>query len=249
MALLAAWLAGKILSTSKPPWKLVSQLGACIILIFLSEARTAGVAFVLGISIAIIVIPWLSKKPIRFILPSISSRRVHLFIGFVLAGLIIAGPLVNQKVQKYITKRSHAENLAEAYSLSRGRLIHQMLANIEKTWLHGIGFGIASQSEVMVVKRDPYLELPVAASIEKGVLPLAVLEELGVIGFIIVSLWFLMIIRRAVSRGIIPFAVLLTLILMNLGESTLFSPGGMGLLLAILVAWTVNTTPDRIIRN
>ena len=46
-----------------------------------------------------------------------------------------------------------------------------------------------------------------------------------------------MIIRSAASAGMAPLAVVLTALLINMGESIFFSPGGMGMLVLIMVSW------------
>ncbi len=72
--------------------------------------------------------------------------------------------------------------MLEAYDLSRGSLIDEMWQNITEHPLAGIGFGIGSDPSEMEIERDPVFRLPIGAPIEKGVLPIAVVEELGIIG-------------------------------------------------------------------
>ena len=116
-----------------------------------------------------------------------------------------------------------------------------MWENIEAQPWRGIGFGLASDPATMVVDRDPILDLPTGATIEKGVMPIAVLEELGAFGFIAVMLWLWMLISRAArGGGMTALAVFYTALLLNMGESVLFSPGGMGLLFLILIGWAAS---------
>jgi hypothetical protein len=112
-----------------------------------------------------------------------------------------------------------------------------MWTNIERKPLEGLGFGIASIPELMVVQRDPVLGLPTSAIIEKGVMPVAVLEELGAIGVLLVAAWLWIVLRRCARRGVAPLAVFLVVLFLNMGEATLFSVGGAGLLSMILIAW------------
>jgi hypothetical protein len=116
-----------------------------------------------------------------------------------------------------------------------------MIANIEEEPFTGIGFAIASEPLSMVIEREPVLELPIGGTltIEKGVMPIAVLEELGVFGFLMVTIWIWLMVKRGAKAGVVAFAVMATLLFTNLGESTLFFPGGLGLLLLILLAWAV----------
>jgi len=66
--------------------------------------------------------------------------------------------------------------------------------------------------------------------IEKGVMPLAVLEGLGVPGFMFFLVWIGLLIQRASRYGVTELALIFTLLLFNFGESTLFSPSGFGMI-------------------
>ncbi len=45
--------------------------------------------------------------------------------------------------------------------------------------------------------------------------------------------------------GMAPLAVVLTILLMNLGEAVFFSPGGMGMLQLILIGWSIALGSDQ----
>lgn len=118
--------------------------------------------------------------------------------------------------------------------------MRQMWSNITRQPWQGIGFGVASRPEDMHITRDPVLGLPVGASIEKGVMPLAVLEEVGIFGFLMVSTWLAFLLIGSVRSGFGSMAVLLTALALNLGEYTLFSIGGFGMLPMLLMGWAVS---------
>jgi hypothetical protein len=237
MALLGAWTASRLFVYKRPPWSYVALALTCMILVVLSEARTAGVAMVAGIGISFGLSPVIAKTPIRKMLPGLISRRGHIVIGMGLIGLIMAVPVLNQVADRFISKGTQASSIVAAYEVSRGALIDRMWENIRAQPFQGIGFGIASNPAYMDVERDPIFHLPVSASVEKGVMPLAVLEETGIFGFIAVTIWIWMLLRKSAYGGAGPLAVTTTALLMNMGESTLFSPGGMGLLSMVLIGW------------
>jgi len=240
MALLGAWAAGRILSERKPSWWFVALFVACLILVVLSEARTAGISLMLGVAIAIIFAYSFSGGSIRKALPGLRGKRIYIVACLTLVLLLVNGAMFSQKLDAYISKSGRADvtSIAEAYALSRGPKIEDMWVNIQDKPFLGIGFGIASKPEQMQVVRDPLLGLPIGASIEKGVLPLAVLEELGVLGFLLVALWLWNLIRCAARRGgFTSLTVLFVALLINMGESVLFSPGGMELLVLIMIGW------------
>jgi len=237
MSLLGVWVVLGMLTLSRPPWKIVLTAGACLALILMSEARTAGFAMVGGIISSIVVTVLLSRKSVIKLFPGIRSTRVLLVVFFSVFMAIAFAPKLVDRLDVYVSKRAGAESVIEAYDRSRGKLIDRMWGNIEKYPMIGIGFGVASNPSEMQVTRDPIFNLPVGASIEKGVLPLAVVEEVGVFGFLVVLLWGTSVLRVALEKGGAAVGLLGTIILLNFGESTLFSVGGMGMLSLILLGW------------
>ena len=239
MALLGVWAGARMLGEKRPPWLLVLLMGACLVLIVLSEARTAGLALVLGLASAAMLVPFISRQSIKKMLPGLGSRRVYLVAGVAAVGVLFSGAVLTDRIGSYIDKRGGGGGLMQSYETSRGALIDVMLENINMAPYVGIGFGIASRPEEMIVDRDPVFGLPTGAVVEKGVLPYQVVEELGLFGALFVLLWLGMAIKRASRGTVTTLAILLTVLLLNLGESTFFSPGGMGLLPLILFTWAV----------
>nr|WP_275672358.1 O-antigen ligase family protein [Thermomonas alba] len=217
----------------------------CLVMIVLSEARTAGLGLLLGLLFAALTGRILARRKLRDYLPGLRSRRVQLAVGLGLLAVIAAGPFLGQRVGTYLAKRSGTSNVVEAYDRSRGAKVDQMWDNIREHPLRGIGFGVASDPFEMEVKRDPVLGLPTGASIEKGVVYLAVWEELGLLGLLAVLVWLWLLVRRAARAGMTPLAVGLTALFMNFGEATLFSPSGMGMLSLILLAWAATGRSSR----
>ena len=58
-----------------------------------------------------------------------------------------------------------------------------MISNISQNPLTGIGFGISSSPADMNITYFSEFNIPIGASIEKGVLLVAVMEELVYLGF------------------------------------------------------------------
>lgn len=243
MAILGAIAASKLFAEKRPSWQYLGVLGVSLVFILASEARTAGLALVIGLCLAIASVPVLSGQRIRAVLPGLRSRRVW---GIAVVALCLGGvfaPQIANKIGDYISKSGRAgsvESIAEAYDKSRGGLIDRMFKNINENPLTGIGFGIASEPELMVVERDPLFGLPVGAPVEKGVLPLAMLEELGWPGAGIVAFWLIGLAVRASRNGVVSISILITALMINMGENVFFSPGGMGLFVLIGVTWTAS---------
>ncbi len=247
MAVLGAWTVARLLGDKHPSLQLLSLAALCLVLVVLSEARTAGIALVLGVVIATVVIPFISKRKLGVVLPGLKSRSFQFMAFFALMGVIATGPILNEVRTDFISKekRANVSGLLEAYEQSRGFLIEEMMVNIRQDPWIGIGFGVASEPSLMEISRDPFLGLPIGASVEKGVMPLAVLEEVGIPGFILIAFWMWIILRRSAMGGMAPLAVVLTILLMNLGEAVFFSPGGMGMLQLILIGWSIALGSDQ----
>jgi len=242
MALLGAWAAGQSLGERRPTWLALGITALCLVMIVLSEARTAGFAMVLSVAAAAVMATLISGKQVTTVLPGLKSRRFLVVAFCVVTGAIAIVPMLMSVAADFITKsgRIQAGGLLQVYELSRGAVIDAMTVNIRQTPWQGIGFGIASDPLLMSVVRDPILDLPVAASIEKGVMPLAVLEELGIVGFVLVAGW-LWVLFRLCARGYVgSLAVYFTILLSNFGESVFFSPGGLGMLQLVLLGWAVS---------
>lgn len=237
MALLAAWLGSGIVGRPNPQWRQLGLFLLCLVLIVMSEARTAGLGLLLGLLVAAATGRVLAKRPLRKFLPGLGNRRVQLAIGLGLLAMVAAGPFLGAQLGAYVAKRGGSSNVMEAYDRSRGSKVDEMWGNIVEHPLRGIGFGVASDPFDMDVARDPLLGLPTGASVEKGVAFLAAWEELGLLGLLAVLGWLWMLVRHAARGGMTSLAVCLTVLFMNFGEATLFSPSGMGMLSLVLLAW------------
>jgi hypothetical protein len=239
MALLGSLLVARLLGERRATWNSFGLLGFCLFAVLASESRTAGLAILLAIPLAAVVASALAGLSIQTMLPGLRSPRLWTVIfTATFAGFVMA-PVIADRIDLYITKSGRAEvgSVFEAYDLSRGRLIEGMKENIIERPFTGIGFGLASDPAIMQVNRDPVLGLPIGAPVEKGVLPLAILEEVGIPGALFVGTWLFIVIRSAGRAGITPLAVGLTALLLNFGEATLFSANGLGLLLLLFLGW------------
>lgn len=245
VALLAAWLGSRIFAERYPSLLQIGFFVLCLVMIVLSEARTAGLGLMLSLLMAGFTGKVLARQKLRDYLPGLRSRRVWLVIYIGLLTLVAIGPILGSRLADYIYKGTDASNVAEAYELSRGRLIENMWDNIRSEPFRGIGFGVASNPFEMDVERDPVLGLPTSAPIEKGVVFLAIWEELGLLGALAVLSWLWLIVKRAANAGMAALTVCLTVLFLNFGEATLFSPSGMGMLSLILLAWAATGRSSR----
>lgn len=239
MALLGAWVAARLLAERRTTLSAVGLLGLSFFALLLSEARTAGLAMVLGVGFSVIAQPIFSGRPMLRLLSGLRSPILLCAFLAALAGGLVLAPRLADSAEQFLSKsgRQASGSVIEIYDTSRGFLIDQMTYNIVERPFLGSGFGIASDPTEMEVIRDPILGLPIGAAVEKGVLPLAIVEEVGVFGALLVGTWLIRVMRNVGRGRLPPFAVIMTGLILNFGEATFFSPGGHGLMLMLLLGW------------
>ena len=244
MAVLSTFVIIGFLAKHQPQWRDFPLVLACLVMVVMSHARTAGLALVLGVATTAILAPMLMRQSSASALPGLRHTKTLLMLLSLslcaLAGLALGGEeKLSNVLESFLSKGGESSNLSTVYENSRGGLIHGMLDNIVATPWSGIGFGVASNPWNMEVERDPNLGLPTGASIEKGVMPIAVLEEIGIPGFLFFLVWLWLLIQRAGRQGIMELAAVMVVLFINLGESTLFSTSGYGMINLIVLSWAV----------
>lgn len=244
VALLGVIVAGRLLSSQKQSKIDFLFFIFCISLVILSEARTAGLALFSSLILAVITSPLITNKPFFNVTPALKSKFFIRGLTSILLIVLLSWPLVLPKVENYIFKRSDTNSLIEAADSSRGVLVDRMISNIKENPVFGIGFGLSSNKHDFDVQRDPVFGIPVSAAIEKGVLPVAVIEELGFFVGGLVFMWIFWILKLSVFIGLQNFSLLLAIFLVNLGEYMFFSVGGMGMLLLVLMTGYLNVKRD-----
>lgn len=237
VSLLGAWTSTRMLAEKQPTWSSIGIVGLCIVLVLASGARTAAVAMVGAVGLSILIAPWLSRKSIRVLFPGLRSPRTWFVVMASIFAALLLAPIIRENVTRFLQKGTDADSFLDAYNTSRGYLIDRMLENIYAQPLTGIGFGVASDYQQMDVDRSGFLGLPTGAPVEKGVAFFAIFEELGLVAAGMVLFWLWRLIKGSARGGLAALAVCLNVLLLNFGEATLFSPGGMGLLWLVLITW------------
>lgn len=168
------------------------------------------------------------------------ARNVFLVATTVILLLLIIFPAVGEAIYQFAIKegRGNPRDIAESLEQSRGQLIFTSFMNFLDHPLLGIGFGLPSDPARMVVQYDPVLGLPASVPVEKGFIVTALLEETGVIGTALFTLFMIAIIRRALwSRRSALIALAFAVPLSNIAEVTMFSLGGNGLFFWVLLSF------------
>lgn len=219
--------------------------------LFMSQSRTSGFAVIIasGFFAMFFLIRFFLKRN-----NSLSKNQIKkiltILLFFVLPLFFLFYEEIVSQINKFIIKRDfdfQFNNIFQVYLHSRGPLIEPMLENIKQNLIVGIGFNVVSDLDPSYIVRDSIFGLPISTKIEKGVLPLIILEETGIIGFILFSIWILLIFKRTILNDFEYLPVLLYILLVNLGEAFLFSVGGIGLLIVVFLTSLI--TKPKLLRN
>ena len=248
MAVLAALLVGQGLTEKKLRFWKVFLLGLSILWIFLSQARIGGLAFVLSLVLGIgcnAIMTWMERNPSR---NPLRLGRLTWATALVLIAGIAAAPFVGTRVSTFIQKGARSESLSDIAMASRGGKINEMMVNIRQYPIFGTGFGVLLGSDYFAIQRDPILGLPIMATVEKGVMPVAIVEETGIVGACITFPWLLLLLVRSVRGGLISGIVFWSVLATNIAEACFFSPGGQGMFQLIFAIWAATSPQASVIQ-
>ena len=196
-------------------------------LLYMTRSRVAIVTFTAGIflvNIYTITKLQLAPRIKRFVRVGMAILSVVIVVGGV------ASEFRHQTISRWLRKTddvaSDKRGITEAVTDSRRGLIEECLFDFRRNPLFGSGF------QVDILSQDIWQRssgLVLSAPIEKGVLPVMVLGETGIVGevffvFFLIS-FYITCEKRHLFVTITMFAILF---ISNLGEATFFSPGGLG---------------------
>lgn len=202
----------------------------------LTLSRTAAIATILGLAFAVIGGTTRDKRT-----SGADMRRALGLVVLLAFGLLIlelATGSVLRGVSQFALKGGQT-SVGEAFEASRGGLVSTQLRNFMASPWIGNGFGVYADGVFPSGVRT-FLGIPVSAPVEKGVLPTAVLEETGVIGFLCFAYLIYALVSGVWRRASHPIvAMLIACLFVNLGEAILLSPGGFGLHIWLLIAWCI----------
>ncbi len=159
---------------------------------------------------------------------TISSLLFSFIIVFILVAIVaeIQRGSISRLVRKTDDLGEDSRTLIEALTNSRQGKIAECLHDFHTNPLWGMGFQVAEDHRLKYQQGQITL---FSASIEKGILPLMVLGETGIIGAIVFLLFLFMFFHDAIQNGYTATITLFSALLVsNMAEATFFSPGGGG---------------------
>jgi hypothetical protein len=237
MAILSSLVLGKMIS-NRNKILLLPILLLSLTFLVMSECRTGIFGLFLAFILAIYSFNIFSNSKNNSRKNNILIVKISIIISLIIFSLFF-DLTDNIFFSKYSVPLDQLEsiNFAEAYLNSRGHIAEAMIENIKNNLFSGIGFGIASDIENMIIQRDPFFGLPISAPIEKSILPLAIIEEIGIAAFILFVILIYSILRRSAANGFDCYLVALVILIMNFAELTFFSPSGWGMISLVLITW------------
>ncbi|MEM0519055.1 O-antigen ligase family protein [Aequorivita flava] len=182
---------------------------------YLSLSRTSLLSIFLGLAVIVMINSKLRRLITKKILVLFSLGSILLLFYY---------SKINSFIFRFLNK-SNAETIQDSFIASRGSLVENQIDNIIIHPFFGIGFKMPSD---LIPLNNP---LTIGKAYEKGNLFLASIEELGVIGAIILLLTIISLLKIEKQKNS-PFLIITLIALFtNFGEATLFSVGGIGVLI------------------
>lgn len=229
----AWWLTGIVVSSERLRAAAIVVAVGTLAVMLLTQARTALIATVLGVVAAAVTRTYGSRATHAGSNSRLAWIGLACVVGLMLSAL--AGDEVLGFAKGFLLKRTEDSSVSQAFLDSRGYGIVAEWQNFLSAPFTGHGFGVYADGS-FPSGVSMFAGIPISAPVEKGFVPTAVLEETGLPGGLL--LYFAVfwlgrhVWRSADLRWIAMFVAALGI---NAGEAVILSPGGMGLLIWIVI--------------
>lgn len=234
-----AWFTGRFIFNKDYSFIVILGLIVGFISLFATLCRTAVLALILGLLLSLLIAIMYKKSWRWMIICLLKSLWTWFLGGLIIILLSLNWNMIVDKSTHFLNKGTREATMYTRYSVSRGALIQLSWDNFLSNPLLGIGFGIASNRLDFKIQFDETLGIPISASIEKGLIFTQVLEEIGIVGFILWLILLTVLIRPLLRiNNFVPLWIFLVCLLTNFGEATFFSMGGVGLYIWLLFGFS-----------
>lgn len=203
-------------------------------MLYMTRSRVAFVT--LAASLFMIYFYAIRRIPIADAVKRKIGAGMTLFIAATVAAMAVM-EIRDDALSKWLRKTQDVDtdvqtrSLTEAMTSSRQGLMEYSMYEYRRNPLFGSGFQVAEYNRDMVKGQV----LVFSAPIEKGVLPVMVLGETGIVGAVLFAFFLISFYATAARRRLYVTMTMFTLLLAsNMGEASFFSPGGIGSVLWIL---------------
>jgi hypothetical protein len=237
LALAGVWIVGQLLTGSQRPIGLRLTALATWYMVLLSASRTSIVATMGGVLVAFVVYSISPGRRQVINVPRLTPVNVLLLVATLIVAIGQSGQ-VQDAAFAFVQKGNGGATAADLLENSRGELISRSMENFRSAPLWGVGFGTPSDIEQLDRRSETLFGIPIRASAEKGFMPSAVLEETGLFGAVFVIMFIItLVVPIHRSRNFTLVWLVWTALLTNVGEAVLFSLGGFGLFMWVVVGY------------
>ena len=225
LAAVVMWVICDMLFVERRFAKLhVLVVGVGVVLMYLTRSRTSLLTFFVGGSVLMLYALRRIQMPSRLIrhVRNIATLGIVLMVMWA-----IYSEIRHQTMTRWIRKSDDTSvSWTEAVTSSRQRLIEECWADFHYNEVLGCGFQVAYDHPYLYGNKEGLI---LSAPIEKGLLPLMVLGETGVVGaFVFVGFLFAFYAGCAKKHLFATMLLFTVMVASNFGEADFFSPGGIG---------------------
>ena len=237
IAPLAAMLLAQLLTSKRHLLFVVLLLAYVILSLVFTRARTSILALLLGLVVGYLIESGKltrSGAAAKTLLASVLAGTVMVLLGA--AAYVAPEEDATAFLRSFLFKGADGA-ISDAFEASRGMLMTESVENFIREPVAGVGFGI-NKSEIRPSEPvyDTLTGLPISFPTEKANLVVALLEETGVIGFLVFSIFAFRYVQDVRNRGrLVTTVAAFTAFFTNVGEMTFFSMNSFGLFTWILV--------------
>lgn len=196
-------------------------------LFYMSRSRVALLGLVVILMVIYLYLPnkmQLSARVRKWVGKMLSLGGIVLVVAIAIAE--IKSDAISRWVRKTDDVNSDRRSLSEAFTASRQGLIEMCMDDFKRNPTFGMGFQVASYTQYYA---EGAKGLILSSPIEKGVLPVMIVGESGIIGTILFFLFLFSFYVGCANRQLYLTLSMMTVFLaVNMGEATFFSPGGIG---------------------
>lgn len=230
VALLNAFLLSDYLCNfKKRNWLYQALLVSIPILVYKTSSRTALLAYLISL---LVTIYFFMQE--RYVSQAKKNRVISatFLVILVVITVFVLRPGANEQLEAFLRKSGNdgrtggSVSLTEDLTRTRMGLIEQGLENFRQRPMFGNGFQVSEEMQFIDKKETGMI---LSAPVEKGVLPVMILEEGGVFGAAIFLAFIIAVYMKYMRLKFSCFlSTFTTFIALNTGEAIFFSTSGSG---------------------
>lgn len=223
-----AWVTGDLLFVEgRFRWPHIGLLVLALPLLYLTRSRVA----LLGVGTVLFLVYFYLPRKMAL------DRKMKMWLGHILmmGGVVLiavvgVAEVRSNAITRWLRKtddvKSDQRTLSEAFTGSRQGLIEMCMDDFHQNPALGMGFQVAEYTREYAKQHKGLI---LSSPIEKGVIPIMILGETGIVGVTVFAMFMISFYLGCVNRRLfLTIMMMVVLLALNMGEATFFSPGGIG---------------------